>query len=68
MSKKEAKELVESLGARASSSVSSQTDYLVAGKHTGQKLDDASEAGIEILTEKQFRAFLSKSGLDDVNR
>ncbi len=50
----EAEEIVEELGARATSSVSSQTDYVVVGKGPGSKLDAARRQGIEILDEKDF--------------
>jgi len=53
--RKEARELVESLGGRVLSSVSSRTDYLVAGEDSGSKLDRAKELGIEILDEDRFR-------------
>lgn len=50
----EAKELVESLGGRATSNVSGKTDYLVAGKNPGSKLEDARKHGTKILDEQAF--------------
>lgn len=50
----EAKQLVESLGGRATSSVSGKTDYVVAGKNPGSKLEDARKHGIKILDEQAF--------------
>jgi DNA ligase (NAD+) len=58
----EAKRRVESLGARVTSSVSRETDYVVVGKDPGQKLDAAKEQGVKILTESQFVALLYEAG------
>ncbi|MFA5841960.1 MAG: NAD-dependent DNA ligase LigA [Candidatus Paceibacterota bacterium] len=55
MSRDEAKEKIKSLGGKVSGSVSSKTDYVVAGGEPGQnKIDDAKKFGIKILTEKEF--------------
>lgn len=50
----EAKEKIEALGGKATSSVSSNTDYLVVGEGPGQKLDEAKENEVKILHEKEF--------------
>ncbi|MEJ2637688.1 MAG: NAD-dependent DNA ligase LigA, partial [Calditrichia bacterium] len=52
--REEAKELVESLGGRATSSVSGNTDYVVVGANPGSKLNDAREHNVEILEEQAF--------------
>ena len=50
----EASEKVRNAGGRVTSSVSSQTDYVVVGDNPGSKLDKAQELGIEILDEEGF--------------
>lgn len=50
----EAKRLVEDLGAHASSSVSKNTDYVVAGPGAGTKLDEAKELGVKVIGEEEF--------------
>jgi DNA ligase (NAD+) len=57
----EAKKAAEELGARATSSVSGQTDYLVAGNNPGQKLDEAKKQGVRTLGEEEFVRLLSQS-------
>ncbi|MFH0974422.1 MAG: NAD-dependent DNA ligase LigA [Spirochaetota bacterium] len=54
ISRKEAEELVEKYGGRASGSISKKTDYLVAGDSPGSKYNKARELGIAILTEDEF--------------
>ena len=60
--RRRAKELVEELGARATSSVSKKTDYLVAGEDPGSKYDKAQSLGVEILDEEGFLALLAGHG------
>ncbi len=64
-SREEAKEKIESLGGRATSSVSSNTDYLVAGEGSGSKLDDAKEEGTKIIEEEQFKKLLKTGKLEN---
>ncbi len=54
MSRAEAKEKCEILGIKVVSSISSKTDYLVAGKNPGSKLKKAHELGIKVLNEKEW--------------
>lgn len=52
--RKEAQEMVEKLGARASASVSKKTDFVISGPGAGSKLDKANLLNIEVLTEDEF--------------
>lgn len=53
-SRNEAKEIIESLGGRVTSSVSKKTDYVVVGKDPGSKYDKAVELGVKIIDENEF--------------
>jgi DNA ligase (NAD+) len=55
----EAKEKIESLGGRATSLVSDNTDYLVAGKDPGSKLDDAKNRNVKRIDETEFKKLIS---------
>jgi DNA ligase (NAD+) len=58
--RKEASEMVEKLGARASGSVSKKTDYVVAGPNAGAKLKKAIELGISTLSEIEFLQLMKR--------
>ncbi len=58
MKRSEAKAALEAAGAKVTGSVSSKTDYVIAGQDPGSKLDKARELGIEVLDEDRFRQML----------
>ena len=53
-SRKQAKEKLEALGAKVTSSVSASTDFVIAGENPGGKLEKAQELGVTVLTEEEF--------------
>lgn len=59
MSREEAQALIRKLGGVASSSVSSKTDYLIAGEKAGSKLAKAEKLGIAVLDEEAFTRLLA---------
>src|SRR6202163_97584 len=58
MTRDEAKANAERLGAKAASSVSKKTDYLIAGP--GAKLADAKKHGVTVLTEDEWLAMIGQ--------
>jgi len=60
----DAEELVESHGANATGSVSSNTDYLVVGENPGRtKREDAEAAGVPTVDEGEFGSLLAEHGV-----
>ena len=60
MSRPDAEALVRKLGGKAAGSVSSKTDYVVAGPGAGSKLERAQKLKLNILDEEQFKALLPR--------
>lgn len=61
LARQQAQRITEELGGRAASSVSKNTDYVVIGENPGAKATKATELGVTILTETEFRKM---AGLD----
>jgi DNA ligase (NAD+) len=60
LSREEASEMIRAEGGDVSSSVSKNTDYVLAGESAGDKLKKADELGIEIISEEEFLVLLDK--------
>ena len=58
-SRSEALAAIHQAGGRASSSVSKNTDFVVAGQEAGSKLDKAHTLGVPVIDEKQFAELLA---------
>ena len=52
--REKAKQMIEDSGGHVASSVSSKTDYVVAGADPGSKLDKAKKLGVRIVDEDEF--------------
>jgi len=58
-------ELLEDLGAKVSSSVSKNTDYVIYGEKAGSKLEKANSLNIAILDEEAFLEIIKKDRRQD---
>lgn len=54
----EAAELLREAGAKVASSVSKNTDYVVAGENAGSKLKRAEELGVDVMSEDDLKSLL----------
>ncbi|UCF40865.1 MAG: NAD-dependent DNA ligase LigA [Gemmatimonadota bacterium] len=64
LARRDAKQLVESLGGRVTSSVSKETAFVVVGENPGSKFTDAERLGVKTLTEDEFVDFVRSKGAD----
>lgn len=62
MSRDQAKQALQSLGAKVTGSVSKKTDLVIAGAEAGSKLSKAQDLGIEVIDEERFIEVLNKYG------
>jgi DNA ligase (NAD+) len=60
----QAKNLLESLGAKVTSSVSAKTSTLLAGEAAGSKHTKARKLGIKVISESDFIEYLESQGID----
>ena len=61
MTRDEARSLIEAYGGKVTSSVSKQTDFVVAGAEAGSKLEKAHELGVTVLDEADLRKMFEES-------
>jgi DNA ligase (NAD+) len=64
MTREQAEALVRKLGANPSSSVSKNTDLVVAGEKAGSKLEKARQLGVKVISEAEFVDLLKESGVE----
>ena len=61
LGRKEAAELIEAQGGKASGSVSKKTSMVLAGENAGSKLTKAQELGVQVITEQEFLEMLKSN-------
>jgi DNA ligase (NAD+) len=64
LTRRDAESLVQGLGAKATSSVSKKTGWVVAGEEAGSKLAKAEKLGVTVLDEDGFLALLAEHGAE----
>lgn len=62
LTRDQAKEKLEALGAKVAGSISKKTAFVVAGEAAGSKLDKARELGVKIWDERALMKFLQQHG------
>jgi len=63
MPRAKAKNLLESLGAKVSASVSGKTSVVLAGEAAGSKLKKAQSLGIKVISEADLRTLMADYGI-----
>jgi len=56
--RQQVEQAIRQAGGKPSSSVSKKTDFVLAGKEPGSKLDQARQLGVKVIDEKQFLEML----------
>jgi len=56
--REQARQLVDDLGGRASTSVSKKTDFVVCGSDPGSKTEKAKKLGVKIISEAEFKKLI----------
>ncbi len=57
--REEAAELIEKYGGKVVSSVSKNTNYVLAGENAGSKLEKANKLGVQVLEEEEFMQLIN---------
>ena len=64
LTRDQAKQHLEALGAKVSGSVSGKTARVVAGESAGSKLDKARKNNVDVIDEEEFITFLTDHGIE----
>lgn len=62
LTRDQATQMLQALGARVSGSVSSKTKYVVAGEKAGSKLEKAEKLGVQVISESDFLNLMAEYG------
>ena len=65
MSRDDASMILEALGAKVSGSVSSKTDYVLAGENAGSKLAKAKALGVKIISLEDLKNEMENVGFEN---
>jgi DNA ligase (NAD+) len=61
-SRQQVEQAIKEAGGKPSPTVSKKTDFVLAGKEPGSKLEKAHKLGVEVIDERQFLEMVGKSG------
>jgi len=61
LSRNDASSLIEKHGGSTASSVSKNTDFVLAGESAGSKLDKAKKLGITVINEEEFLKMIGEN-------
>ncbi len=67
LSRTEASDIIKSLGGKISTSVSKNTDFVVAGDKAGSKLDKAEKLGIKIIDEAELIEMAKNKDTEEIS-
>jgi DNA ligase (NAD+) len=62
MTRGDAKEKLQALGAKVAGSVSAKTDCVAAGASAGSKLAKAEALGVKVINEQELLQFFTEHG------
>jgi DNA ligase (NAD+) len=66
LKRNDAKDIIEKLGAKATSSVSKSTTFVLAGEEAGSKLEKANDLGIKVIDEDKFIELTKMNSKDEI--
>lgn len=63
LKREEAAAKIDAAGGKVTSSVSRNTDFVLAGEEAGSKLEKAKQLGVKVISEEEFLGMMEKKGL-----